>query len=184
MLRALCRAFVARMERDWRYDASYMRDLIDARPASFLKFAVVTTLVPRRDAPAEALAAAGIVGTIAEDCGPCTQISVDMAAKGGVAPTVLRAILAGDRPGMGETARLAYDFARASLEKRLEEADALRDEIVRRWGQKGLAAIALALTTARMYPTLKYALGHGRACSKVSVAGEPMPVVRAVALAA
>ena len=52
MLRALCRAFVARMERDWRYDASYMRDLIDARPASFLKFAVVTTLVPRRDAPA------------------------------------------------------------------------------------------------------------------------------------
>ena len=50
--------------------------------------------------------------------------------------------------------------------------------------RKGLAAIALALTTARMYPTLKYALGHGKACSKVSVAGEPMPVVRAVALAA
>jgi hypothetical protein len=57
--------------------------------------------------------------------------------------------------------------------------DPLRDEIVRRWGEKGLTSIALALTTSRMYPTLKYALGYGKACSKVTVAGdaiEPMPL--------
>ena len=175
MLRAIFSRYLSGMEKTWSYDASYMREVLATSPWTFLKFAVVTMVVPRRDAPAEALAAAGLVGTLTEDCGPCTQISVDMAAKGGVAPTVLRAILAGDRPGMGETARLAYDFARASLEKRLEEADALRDEIVRRWGQKGLAAIALALTTARMYPTLKYALGHGKSCSRVTVAGDPAP---------
>jgi len=76
---------------------------------------------------------------------------------------------------MGENAALSYRFARASLERRLEEADALRDEVVRRWGRKGLVALALALTTARMYPTLKYALGHGKACSRVTVAGDPAP---------
>ena len=77
---------------------------------------------------------------------------------------------------MGEAAALAYRFARASLARDMAAADPLRDEIVRRWGQKGLVALALALTTARMYPTLKYALGHGKTCSRVMVAGEPAPV--------
>ena len=54
-----------------------------------------------------------------------------------------------------------------------KKADVARGEVVRRWGEKGLIALAMALTTARMYPTLKYALGHGRACSRVMVAGEP-----------
>jgi hypothetical protein len=175
MLRALFSRYLSGMEKTWNYDASYMREVLATSPWTFLKFAVVTMVVPRRDAPAEALAAAGLVGTLTEDCGPCTQISLDMAAKGGVKPQVLRAILAGDEAAMGENAALAYRFARASLERRLEEADALRDEVVRRWGQEGLVALALALTTARMYPTLKYALGHGKSCSRVTVAGDPAP---------
>jgi hypothetical protein len=175
MLRGLLGRTITRMEKDWGYDASYMREILAASPWTFLRFGVLASLVPRGDVPAEALAAAGVVGTLAEDCGPCTQIGVDMATKSGVKPDVLRAILIGDEAAMGETAALGYRFARASLERRLEEADALRDEVVRRWGQKGLVALALALTTARMYPTVKYALGHGRSCSRVMVAGEAAP---------
>ena len=175
MLRAIFGRLITGMEKTWSYDASYMREILAASPWTFLKFGVLTALAPRRDAPLAALAAAGLVGTLTEDCGPCTQISVDMAAKGGVNPAILRAILAGDEAAMGEDAALAYRFARASLERRLEEADALRDEVVRRWGQKGLVAVALALTTARMYPTVKYALGHGKSCSRVMVAGDPAP---------
>jgi hypothetical protein len=93
-----------------------------------------------------------------------------------VEPSVLRAILAGDEAAMGETAGLAWRFARASLARDLEAADPLREEIVRRWGEKGLVAISLSLMTGRMYPTLKYALGHGKACSKVTVAGAATPV--------
>jgi hypothetical protein len=172
---------IRRMERQWRYDAGYMHFMTDVSPSTSLKFSVVTGLVNRRDAPGEALAAAGLVGTLAEDCGPCTQIGLDMAAASGVPPAVLRAILAGDRAGMGETAALAYDFAHAVLAHDLE-ADALREEIVRRWGEKALVALALAITTARMYPTLKYGLGYGNACTKLTVAGKtasfarPMPV--------
>jgi hypothetical protein len=175
MLRALLGRTITTMERTWNYDASYLRAVLAASPASFLRFGFVTGLVDRKAAPAAALAAAGIVGTLAEDCGPCTQIGVDTASAGGVKPAVLRAILAGDETMMGADAALAYRFAKASLERRLEEADALRDEVVRRWGQKGLVALGMALTTARMYPTLKYALGYGKACSKVVVAGEAAP---------
>lgn len=171
MLKAYFTRYLDKFERQWSYDASYMRDVLAVNPLSFLKFMFGTQAAARRDAPPEAIAAAGLAGTMAEDCGPCTQIGVDMATAGGLDPKVLRAILAGDEAAMGETAALAYRFARASLAHDIEACDPLRDEIVRRWGRKGLVAIALTLTASREYPTLKYALGHGKACSKVVVAG-------------
>ena len=176
MLRTLLTRWIDGFETQWGYDASYMRQVLSASPASLLKFSFVTGVVDRKAAPAEALVAAGLAATLAEDCGPCTQIGVDMAAAGGVRPEVLRAILAGDEPAMGEAAALAWRFARASLARDMDAADPLRDEIVRRWGEKGLVAISMSLMTGRMYPTLKYALGHGKACSKVVVAGVAAPV--------
>ena len=81
---------------------------------------------------------------------------------------------------MGETAALGYRFAKASLARDMETCDPLRDEIVRRWGDKALVAIGLALVASRMYPTLKYALGYDKTCSKVVVAGENVvPLARA-----
>ena len=178
MLRFFLNRYIATFERRWNYDASYMRDLLDLSPWVLLKFVFAATQGQRSEAPRAALAAAGLVGTMVEDCGPCTQISVDLALAGGLPPATLQAILAGDVAAMGPDAALGYAFARASLARNLEEGDAAREEIIRRWGKKGLTALALTLTGARMYPTLKYALGHGRACSRVEVAGEPAPVHR------
>jgi len=178
MLKAIFRNQIRKFEKQWGYDAAYMHDLLEAGTGTFFRFSFVPALGRGRDAPAEAMAAAGIVGTLAEDCGPCTQISVDIATANGVAPEVLRAILAGDRAAMGEAAALGYDFARAVLDRHLEDSDEVREEIVRRWGKKAVVALSLALTTARMYPTLKYGLGHGKACSRVIVAGAPAPFHR------
>jgi hypothetical protein len=176
MFRFLASRYLDRFERTWAYDASYMRQLLAASPAGFLKFSLGAAAPDRRAAPPEALVAAGLAGVLAEDCGPCTQIGVDMAAAGGVKPEILRAILAGDEAAMGETASLAWRFARASLARDMIQADPLRDEIVSRWGERALVALGLTLVSARMYPTLKYALGHGRTCSKVTVAGVASPV--------
>jgi len=185
MLKRFVHRMIAnRFERPFAYDASYMHAVLDESLATFAKFSVVTGLVDRKAAPAEALAAAGIVGTLAEDCGPCTQISVDLALRAGARPAVLRAVLAGDQAAMGQDAALGYRFAKAALAKDLEAGDATREEVVRRWGQKGLVALSMALTTARMYPTLKYAMGYGKACSKVVVAGEDAPFARPELLAA
>lgn len=172
MLRAILSRGLDGFERTWRYDASYMRLVLKVSPASLVKFALGTRAPDVRAAPGVALVAAGIVGTLAEDCGPCTQIAVDMATSHGVPPAILRAIVAGDEAAMGEIAALVWRFARASLARDMEACDPERDEIVRRWGEKGLVAISLSLTAARMYPTLKYALGYGKSCSKVVVAGE------------
>jgi hypothetical protein len=37
------------------------------------------------------------------------------------------------------------------------------------------------MLSARMYPTLKYALGHGQTCTRLVIGGETKPVLRDLA---
>lgn len=180
MLTWLMRAAVRRMEKRYDYDAAYLHDLLSAGPRALTAFLGVQKLARYREgAPSEALAAAGLVATLAEDCGSCVQIGVRIAQEQGVSPAVLRGVLTGDAGLMGADAGLAYGFAQASLARDLERADPLRDEVLRRWGPRGLAALALAMASARVYPTVKYAMGHGKTCSQVRVDGEAVRVVKA-----
>ena len=184
MLRYLLSRSLERFERQWNYDAGYMRELLALSPWAFIKFGLATSLSRRTEAPMAAMAATGLVGTLAEDCGPCVQIGVDMAVAHGLPPAILAAILAGDEAAMGPDAALGYRFARASLARDLEAGDAARAEVARRWGAKAVTALGLMLMTSRMYPTLKYATGHGRACSRVVVAGVAAPVRKPEPIAA
>lgn len=184
MLRALLARQITAMERTWGYDATYLRDVLEVSPWALIRFGLVGSLGRGRRAPGEALAAAGIAGTLLEDCGPCTQISVDMALHEGVEAGTLRGVLAGDEPAMGETAWLAYRFARAILARDMAVADPLREEIVSRWGKGALVDIGMAIMASRLYPTLKYALGHGRTCSRVTLDGEAAAFRTPVRLAA
>lgn len=172
MLKAVLKAIVGRFERRYAYDASYMRELIETDPGAFFAFTGVQRLGGYGRAPKAALLAARLVATLAEDCGPCTQIVVSMGEARGIPGAVIKGVLTGDEAAMGPDAALAWKFARASLARDIEAADPLREEVVRRWGRKGLAALALAIASARVFPTLKYALGHGKTCSKVRVKGE------------
>lgn len=176
-MKAIMMAVIGRFEARYNYDATYIRDLLEASPKALRAFQGVRTLSAYREgAPAAALAAAGLVATMSEDCGPCVQIGVKIAEENHVPADVLRGILTGDHTLMGQEASLAWRFAKASLARDLERSDALRDDLLERWGPKGLAAIALAIASARVYPTVKYAMGHGKACSRVQVGGEAVAV--------
>ena len=110
-----------------------------------------------KDAPLAAYHAVRIVGTLAEDCGPCTQLTVDMAVRAGVHPAVLRAVVSRDFSAMPADVSLAVRFAEASL-RHAPEAHDLRKEVVRRWGKRALISLAFAITGARIFPTVKYAM--------------------------
>jgi hypothetical protein len=85
----------------------------------------------------------------------------------------LRAVLADDPDVMPPDVALAWRFTGATLAHDAA-ADEYRAEIVHRWGRRALVSLAFAITAARLYPTVKYALGHGKACMRVAVAGTPM----------
>jgi len=184
MLKWLLRRWIDKFEHTWNYDAGYMRELLGADPRAMLAFGKVAGLSSyHKDVPMAAHFAAAIVGTRAEDCGPCTQLGIDMAQRQGVDPAILRAIAARDLDAMPFDVALAVRFAEATL-AHAPEADDLREEVVRRFGKRGLVSLAFALTASRLYPTLKYALGHGRACTRLTVGGEPQPALREITRAA
>src|SRR5262249_8550752 len=114
------------------YDASYLRDVLDADPRALLAFSKAAGISNyRKDVPPAVYCAAGLVGAMAEDCGPCTQLGLDMAQRAGVDPAVLRAVVARDFEAMPEGVALAVRFAEASL-RHAPAADELREERLRR----------------------------------------------------
>lgn len=175
---------VAEFEAAYGYDASYQHEMIDAAPGAAAIFATVPLMVDRSAAPAAALLAAGQATMYVEDCQPCSQIGIDMARQAGVPADVVRAIIAGDKLSMGEDAALAWRFARAVLSRDEEAAAPLRREIVHRWGSAGLIAVSLSITTSKVYPTMKYALGHGHPIRELKVDGQSTPLAGKVAEAA
>jgi hypothetical protein len=180
LLKALIRGRLDAFERAHDYDMGYAREILEISPAALLKFNRIAGMAQyREDLPLEAWYAARLVGTLAEDCGPCTQLVAGMAEREGVAPATLRAILRRQEAAMPPDAALGYRFALAAL-RHEPAADALRAEVLHRWGGRALVSLAFALTTARMFPTLKYAMGHGRSCIRVRVGGEELPVAAAV----
>jgi hypothetical protein len=151
--------------------------VLEADPRALWSFSRVMGFTQyQKDVPPTVYYAAKITGTMAEDCGPCTQLAVDMAARASVGAAILQVIISSDLAAMPDHAALAVRFTRATL-RHDREADALREAAVRRWGKRGLISLAFAIMSARIFPTLKYALGHGQACLRVTVGGEGRPVL-------
>ena len=181
MLTWLMKRRLDAFERDTGYDVTYVREMLDADVKAVMTLFKVQGMARyRKDVPREPWYAAALVGVLAEDCGPCTQLGITMAEREGVHPDTLRAIVAGDLRAMPDDVVVAYRFAKASLEHS-PAADELRSEVVERWGQRGLISLAFALASSRIYPTVKYALGHGKACTRLSVGGKPLPVLKQAA---
>jgi hypothetical protein len=100
-----------------------------------------------------------------------------MAERQGVRPEILRAILKDDVAAMSDDAALAWRFTKAVLAHDVA-ADDYRAVILERWGPRAVVSLAFAITTARIYPTVKYAMGHGKACTRVVVGGVPVAIDR------
>jgi hypothetical protein len=163
-------------ERAFDYDMTYAREIYDASPRAFWRFSKVVNLAQyHEDTPLDAWYAAKLAATLAEDCGPCTQLVATMAEREGVKPETLRAIIAGDESAMPPDALLGYRFAQAALARDIAGSDRLRAEVRSKWGKKTVVTLALAIAASRVFPAVKYALGHGHACVRVRIAGADSP---------
>ena len=161
-------------ERSFDYDMGYAREIADISPKALLMYFRATNLKDyRKGVPLEVWFAAQLVTITYEDCGPCTQLGVTMAVRSGISPEVVERIIAGDFDALPSHVALTARFVLASLE-RSAEADELREHVVALFGRRGLLSIVFAMTATRIYPTLKYALGHGKACRRVLINGKPV----------
>nr|RAW03738.1 hypothetical protein DBT41_11390 [Aerococcus urinae] len=107
----------------------------------------------------------------AEDCGPCLQTAVNLAAADGVAPEIIRAAVTRDLGALSERTRTAFEFAEAVVTRDIRSEE-LRLLIERWWGKAGVVELALVIAATRVFPTVKRALGHGQSCSRVVIGRE------------
>lgn len=180
MLKQWLHRRIAAFEREFGYDMGYGHEMLDISGKAFMRFARINGMAQHREEmPLAAWYAAKLASTMAEDCGPCTQLVVTMAERAGVAPRILQAIIEGNLAAMGEEAGLGWRFTGATLAHE-PAANELREQIVNKWGHKAVVSLALAMASARVVPTIKYAMGHGQTCARVRVAGvETRPGVHA-----
>ena len=180
MLKWILHRMTRKFERAYDYDGTYMHEIIDSSAGAGLRLSALPFISGYRDgAPAELWAGAALASTLDGDCGPCAQLTVDFAIEAGVHPAALRACLAGEYE-KADLAGLGFRFARAAISDD-PETDTLRSEIVRRFGQRALVAVSFATASARAYPVLKRAMGHGAACRRLEVGEGPAVAVRQAA---
>jgi alkylhydroperoxidase family enzyme len=181
MLRSVARAALAQFRKRYDYDVSYMEAMLAASPKAFFSFAKIMNAAQHREsAPKEAFYAAKLVGALAEDCGPCTQLCVNLAREAGVADDQIKAVLTRDRTAMTEDTALGFTFAEAVVQ-RSPEAEDVREAVRMQWGDKGLIDLTLSLQIGRIFPMVKAGLGYAKECQRVTIAGRSVDVVKLAA---
>lgn len=177
MLQFFARRMLRKFQARYNYDASYMETMLRESPAAFFKFSKIMGISRFREVvPVEACFAAKIVGALNEDCGPCTQLVVDMAREAGMRDDQIEAVLAANPGAMTVNTALSYAFARAVADR--ADDDVYRDAVRKQWGEKGVIELTLALQIGRIFPMVKAGLGHAVACRRIVIDGRHIDIHR------
>jgi hypothetical protein len=177
----IARRILRKFGKRYGYDVSYLEMMLNKSPAAFFKFAPMMKASGHREVvPVEASYAAKIVGALAEDCGPCTQLVVDMALESGMAKDQIEAVLRRNPRAMNDATTLGFRFADAVV-RRSADDDEFRDAVRAQWGEKGVIDLTLALQLGRMFPMVKAGLGYAKECRRVTVDGHHVDVVNQAA---
>lgn len=147
----------------------YQRDMAASSPGSALKIQEIARLIRENQSVPEHVALMAALGaTMAEDCGDCVQIYVNLALKAGIDKAIVKAALEHHLSELPTDLKLGFCFGRVVSENDpmlLEKGAALEA----RFGRKALVDLALVIALARFYPTVKRALGHSRTCAQAKV---------------
>ncbi|HAH09985.1 MAG TPA: hypothetical protein DCL48_07785, partial [Alphaproteobacteria bacterium] len=93
MLKAILTRMIAAGERDLGVPAPFAYFLRDVAPNRLMRFSFIKWVEgTRRVTPADVYHASGLGSAMAEDCGPCMQIHVNLALRDGMAPDLLLAL--------------------------------------------------------------------------------------------
>jgi alkylhydroperoxidase/carboxymuconolactone decarboxylase family protein YurZ len=147
----------------------YQRDMAAASPGSALRLQEIGRLVRENQSVPETVAMMAALGAVmAEDCGDCVQIYVNLALKAGVDKAIVKAALENHLSEMPADLKLGFCFGRVVSENDpmlLEKGAALEAK----FGRKALVDLSLVIAMARFYPTVKRDLGHSRTCAEAKV---------------
>lgn len=176
MLKHLARAVTRAWARPLAYDVAYIEHLLDVSPRAFFGFQSIMGPAQHREAASKsAYFAAKLLGALAEDCGPCVQLVVNMARRARMDDDEITAVVNGDLGRLGPETRLGFEFARATIDRSPNE-DAAREAVRARWGDKAVVDLSFAVAFGRLFPMIKAGLGFAQSCQRITVGSKPINV--------
>ena len=159
------RAELAAFGAHFDYDVRYLERLMDTAPDAYLAFAAAQPLGHRREGltpDAHAVACTAVM--LHDDCGACAQLNLRMAVEAGVDRQLLQTML--DHPeDLPAPLHDVFEHARQVVrgsDPDPERVGRLREQL----GAAAFGELAAAITGARLYPTMKRALGTTTTCRR------------------
>lgn len=181
MFKILIKRMILGFGARYDYDVDYMLHMLEATPGVMNSFNALSKLSSyRKVVSVNAHMAASLLGVLREDCGPCVQLTVDMAREAGMAPEQIEAVLTGDPAGMAADTTLGHRFASALL-ARSEDEDAAREAVRGAYGDAGVVELTLACQVIRLFPMIKTGLGYGKSCGLITIGTRKVTVVQEAA---
>lgn len=181
MIKHFIKHMILKFGKHYSYDVGYMLHMLETTPEVMHSFNALSKLSGfRKAAPVNAHMAAKLLGTLKEDCGPCVQLTVDMAREAGMAPDQIEAVLTGEQSAMEPDTALGYRFASAIMARSSGE-DAVRETVRAAYGDSGVIELTLAAQTVRLFPMIKAGLGYGKSCSRINIGARDIAVVKEAA---
>ena len=181
MFKFFARRMIKSFGKRYGYDVDYMLHMLETAPEVMGPYNALSRLSGyRKTVPVEAHMAAKLRGVLFEDCGPCVQLTVDMAREAGMAAGQIEAVLTGDEAAMSADTALGHRFASAVTARTADE-EAARDAVRSAYGGAGVIELSLAAQVVRVFPMIKAGLGYGQSCSRIDVGGRKVSVVKQAA---
>lgn len=148
----------------YRYDVGYLRELLETDPIAFKVFEAFLPMASYQgDAPTDVVFVAKLAAMRLNDCGACLQLTIRQALESGVPVEVVRAAA-----GTGQELPLeltpVYRLVQAA-HTYAAETQTHREAVRTRHGEGALAAIALVVAAAGVFPTMKRLLGTFESCA-------------------
>lgn len=155
-------------EQHYQYDGTYMRELLAASTEGFKRFHNFLPLSEYREKLSlEDYWIGKLAAMQVEDCGDCLQLNVRMALEAGLAKSVLEAAIGGGEH-LSDRLQDIYHYARHVASNDSVDFELL-DRIASRYDKAALLELGICVATAKVFPTVKRALGYTRNCRLVEI---------------
>lgn len=179
MLKSVLHKQVAKLEAAYGYDGTYMHEVLDTSLGAFVKFMLFQTMSSHNEGVSKnAWYAAKLAAAMSEDCGPCTQLVVNMALKAGVPAPSISAVIRGDIEQADAETAFGFRYGMAVATNH-PDAVTYAEQAKKRYGKRGVISLAFTVAASRVYPAVKRGMGHGAACAKIVVANDIIAVKHA-----
>ncbi|MFK7777008.1 MAG: carboxymuconolactone decarboxylase family protein [Gimesia sp.] len=155
-------------EAHYQYDTTYLRALLESSPHAYAKFADFRPLASHREKlEPETYWVAKLATMQVEDCGECLQLNVRMALENGISRQLIESVLQGGS-GLSEELRDLYDYAVKVASATTVEQE-LEHRIQARFDRGSLLELGLCIASAKVFPTIKRALGSVKSCQRIEI---------------